>query len=154
MALQVTIKGTDKVLKNLQREVAKVIGNSKKGLIQVGLLIKAGSMRKTPIDLGNLRASHYVSWDTGQDSSAAFASSGDSLSDRKLVSGHSLMLAESKGQAGRLGVQVGVSAFYAVYVHENSRGYSFKVGQAKFFESAIEEVTPQALTIIKQKAKI
>lgn len=153
MAVQVRITGVDKVLKNLKKEIAKTIGNSKKGLIQVGFLIKAGSMRKSPVDLGNLRSSHYVSWDDGQDPGGSFVSTGDNKTDRQIIAGHATEIAKGKSLKHNW-VAVGVSAFYAIFVHENARGYTFKVGQEKFFETAIAEVTPQALRIIQQKAKL
>lgn len=163
MALEVTITGVEKVTQNLNKEIEKIIGNSKAGLISVGFLIKAASMRKAPVDLGNLRASHYVVWQakslkgdkpTQKGTSGNFASTGDNKTDRRLVLDHPTRIVQGRSAVGKLGVQVGVSAYYAIYVHENSRGANFTVGQSKFLEAAVAEVTPQALSIIKQKARL
>jgi hypothetical protein len=153
MAVQVELIGGKHIIQNLKKEVKSVISNSKKGLIQVGLLIKASSMRKTPIDLGNLRASHYVVWGGGVDTDGSFVSTGNSKEDSRLAPDHQTIIALGKSQAGMFGVLVGVSAYYAIYVHEDLQA-NHTVGQAKFLESAIGEYAPNALKIIKSKAKI
>jgi len=153
MAVEVTLKGEKEVLNNFKKETKKILKDSKEGLIMVGLLIKASSMRRTPIDLGNLRASHYVVWDKGEDSDPMFVSTDSPMQDRELVKDHQLMIQSGRGTVGKKGVQVGVSANYAIYVHEDLEA-NHTVGEAKFFSKAIAEITPQVLKTIRDKAKV
>ena len=70
------------------------------------------SMRRTPVDLGNLRASHIV------------------------------LPPVTKGAETMVTIAVGgPAAPYAVYVHENLEA-DHKVGQAKFLESTLKESAP------------
>lgn len=70
---------------------------------------KTESMRRTPVDLGTLRASHYVKQP------------------------------EPKGKNIVVVIGVGgPAAPYAVYVHEDLEA-DHKVGQAKFLESTLKE---------------
>ena len=52
--------GTDMVLKNLNKEVQKIAGRTKSGLVLGAEIIKGESMVNTPVDFNNLRPSHYV----------------------------------------------------------------------------------------------
>ena len=52
------LKGMATVMRNLTKEVAKVQGAERVALGQAALLVKRESMNKTPVDTGNLRASH------------------------------------------------------------------------------------------------
>jgi hypothetical protein len=70
------------------------------------------SKKRTPVDTGNLRASHMVTEPV---------INGDSISVQIVVGG--------------------VSAQYAVFVHENLEAFH-EVGQAKFLESTLLESRP------------
>ena len=54
------LEGRSKVLNKLNREISKIRGASRKGLLKASILIKERSMKKTPVDEGNLQASHYI----------------------------------------------------------------------------------------------
>lgn len=49
--------------------------------------------------------------------------------------------------------EVGCTAYYAGYVHENLEA-NFTVGQAKFLETAIKESRGEILSIIRKHARI
>lgn len=52
------LRGMSTVLRNITKEVAKVEGAERLALSQAALLVKRESMNRTPVDTGNLRASH------------------------------------------------------------------------------------------------
>jgi len=52
-------KGLKNVLANLNKEIEKIQGATLKGMIKVGLAIKADAMAMTPVDVGPLRASAF-----------------------------------------------------------------------------------------------
>jgi hypothetical protein len=54
------LTGMDKVLANINREVAKVEGRSVGGLLALGNVVLAGSNKRVPRELSNLHASGYV----------------------------------------------------------------------------------------------
>lgn len=47
------------ILNQLNKQIAKIKNNTYIGMQRVVLLVKASSMRRTPVDKGNLRASCY-----------------------------------------------------------------------------------------------
>ncbi len=59
MSKGIKLIGTDKVLKNLNKQVRRIKGQTTKGMRIVVLLIKGRSIVKSPVDTGNLRASHF-----------------------------------------------------------------------------------------------
>jgi hypothetical protein len=52
--------GGDRVIATLNKEISQIRGATYEGLYQAGLLVKARSVVKTPVDTGNLRGSAYV----------------------------------------------------------------------------------------------
>lgn len=54
---------------------------------------------------------------------------------------------------GKLGVIVGFSAAYAIYVHENLEAHH-DTGQAKFLESALRDNREAILSILQAKARV
>ncbi|GAG31886.1 unnamed protein product, partial [marine sediment metagenome] len=65
MAQAIKWKGLDKVLKNLNKEIQKIEGRTQAGVTEAALYIKRESQKKTPMDLGNLVNSAYVTWPMG-----------------------------------------------------------------------------------------
>lgn len=55
-----SLKGIDKVARNLNKEIAKIENRSAKGLTVAALRIRRDSQKKTPVDEGNLRASAFT----------------------------------------------------------------------------------------------
>lgn len=168
------VEGLDKVLANLNKEIAKLKGNVQKGLTLAMLEIKGRSMEKTPVDVGNLRASHYLV--SGMGGGEAPASGGFNTAEpggARVASEHPGHVAEALAHARRKQspfAEIGCTAFYAVYVHENVemkwRGKPRKKphkglywdpqgeATAKFLEIAIREGVNKILSTIKRFAKL
>jgi hypothetical protein len=51
------LKGGDEVLRNLNREIAKLRGRTRFGVYKAALLVRRESQRLTPVDQGNLISS-------------------------------------------------------------------------------------------------
>ena len=54
------VKGLDKVLRNVNKELNKISSRCERGVYKGALYIKARALEKTPIDTGNLRGSCYL----------------------------------------------------------------------------------------------
>lgn len=54
------MKGKDTVVRNLLAAVEKIKGAAAAALYQEGLALDANAVKRTPVDTGRLRASHYV----------------------------------------------------------------------------------------------
>jgi hypothetical protein len=113
MSIKFQLKDTQNIRKKMQT-LLKAVPNIMSAAIRAEAEIEATeSKRRTPVDLGNLRASIHVE---GPD---------------KLSNG-SVTVAIVAG---------GPAAPYALYVHENLEAYH-TVGQAKFIESTLKESAP------------
>lgn len=60
MAERVAVEGLDKVMANLNKEIAKIKGRSIAGLLAGGLIIQAEAQRRVPVDTGNLKGSAFT----------------------------------------------------------------------------------------------
>lgn len=58
-----------------------------------------------------------------------------------------------KARVGGKSVEIGYTANYAIYVHENLEA-RHTVGQAKFLESALRDNEAKIIDIVQQKAKV
>jgi len=56
-------------------------------------------------------------------------------------------------KSGALAVEVGFSAAYAIFVHENLEAHHH-VGQAKFLQTPIDQKRQQILAIIQERARV
>lgn len=154
------LKGLNNVVANLNKEINKIEGGSLKGLIRSAILIRRdmeATSPKIPIDLGNLRASWFVTTSKGE-TPAGTSPGFKGENAGELSSGHSRTVAEnkSKAQASKNpGVVLGFSANYAFIVHE-SVGKSFKRpgSGAKFFEASLKRNTKKILAVIQEEARI
>ena len=54
------VKNRIKVIGALNRNIAKIDGNIRNGMILAGNFVKLKSQETTPVDEGNLKASHYT----------------------------------------------------------------------------------------------
>lgn len=142
------MKGIDKVIKSLNKEIKGIEGRTRRGMSKVGLFIEHKSMKECPVVTSNLRNSHY---------------------------------SESFNTARGPAVEIGFTASYAPFVHENPRagktggispkGVAYKapinpsgkrstqavfstVGKWKFLEDPLKKNTKRILAIIKQNAKL
>lgn len=131
------VKGTQDVLRRLNSELAGIAGRSMGGLLAGGLKVQALSQRRVPIEYGNLRASAYTR------KAANIGTAGGAVA-RGIIGG----LATEP-----LAVEVGYSASYALFVHENMQQklkgqrrpsglgvYWGPAGQPKYLESAVVEL--------------
>lgn len=164
------IKGLDKVLKNLNKEIENIKGRTLKGFIQSAVLIRRDmedTSPKIPVDTGNLRASWFVATSKGNISSGNSAKfKGENAGE--MASNHIATIYSNLGAIkGGLGIIMGFTAHYAVFVHEMI-GANFarpKViggketkrregAGAKFFEAALKRNTDKILEIVGKSARI
>lgn len=160
------IRGLDKVLKNLNKEIKKIKGSTLKGLIRGALMILRDVELKsplTPVDLGNLRASRFLVSSKGGVSmggSPKFGGRGKKKANiSKLSSTHASTISEAKSLAkikGRPTVLFGFSAYYAAPVHEMSGtvNWTRRGSGGKWFERAIDRNIKRILTVIQKEAMI
>lgn len=119
------VRGVDKVLRNLNREIKQIEGRTMKGLLRAAILVRRDMDRTEPlipIDTGNLRASWFT---------------------------------DPQYMKGRPVVRLGFSANYAWYVHEMVGANFQRPGAgAKFFEAALKRNQGKMLDVIRQEASI
>lgn len=113
MPIKFQLKDTQGIRKKIQ-QVSKDLPNIMSAAVRQEAEIEATeSKRRTPVDLGNLRASIHVE-------------------------GPEIL---PNGNVTAAIVAGGPAAPYAVYVHEDLNAYH-KTGQAKFIESTLKESAP------------
>lgn len=132
------IVGLDNVLRNLNREVRKIKGKTKKGIIKATLLVKREAMKITPVDTGNLVNSAFSNvMVKGKDIvgtigyTAAYAAAVHEMIESKSI----------KGPGGMVEFQRGVT-------------FQKPGAQAKFLETPLKKNAKKILRIIKKEAKI
>ena len=167
MKKTVKLLGVDKMVKNLNKEVAAIEGRTLKGMILAAIIIRRSmetTSPKIPIDLGNLRASFFIMTTEGELKDVEFKGPESS----KLAADHSSLVSSVKAVIAGTGYPVlimGFSANYAVFVHENMearfyrpdapKGKKGRPGSGpKFFEAAIQRNKKGTLEIIAKHAKI
>lgn len=130
------IKGIEQVESRLNKEIQKIVGRSRKGLIEAAILIR-NDMDKTPpvipVRFGNLRSSWFTT--------------------------------PVRTGVG-IGLTIGFSANYATYVHERVEGAPWGEGVVgsinwnrpnsgpKFFEAALNRNHQVILETIRKNAKV
>ncbi len=149
------VSGLDEIIKNLNREVKKIEGNVQKGLTLAGLVVKGESMKNTPVDVGNLRASHYlVSGDGTRNEEANLRP--DRSGNSRVADEHSGHVQEALANArskNRPFVEIGLTAFYAEFVHEDLEA-RHTTGGAKYLERAFHENKKRFLDTVRRMAKV
>lgn len=126
--------GIEKVMKNLNAEVKKIKGQTMGGLLAGGAIVQRESMKRVPVEYGNMRASAFT---------------------RKAMD-----------TTERMAVEVGYTAFYAPYVHENMEQslkgqprksglgvYWGPAGEPKFLQNAVQDKTTEVVAAIARHAK-
>jgi hypothetical protein len=163
------IVGLEEVVANLNREMSAIEGACLRGLVNAGIEIKRDAQKLTPVVVGNLRNSAYV---TSPKRVEAGVSPDFKDGDKpglavRLAAEHAASVASSVLECRsttRPEVHVGYSAYYAPWVHENPRagatggrspaGYKYRegtysvVGQCKFLQAAIENNVAKILSIV------
>lgn len=150
------IKGISKVLKNLNKAIEKQQKQTKAGLFEAGLIVKADSVKGTPIQDGNLRNSAFVMVTDMPTDTQSPSFSGEDKG--KLTQGFSAAQSAGKSIVGKhewksVGI-VAYSAFYALYVHEMPASYKFNQGGNKFLEKAVNKNHKKVLKAIAKHARI
>ncbi len=155
---QFKIIGVEKVMANLNKEVAKIKGVSMKGLVLSVSMIRR-SMDKTPplipVDKGNLRASFFSVTGFGKAANTSPGFKGDDAA--QMGSDHSSVLSKSAAKvAGKMLVIFGFSANYSAAVEENNdpKVWSRKGSGRAFMQSSISRNKGMVLQIIAREAKI
>jgi hypothetical protein len=144
----IRISGIVQALTNLQKEMRKIEGRTKAGLIEAGFAIIRNAQERVPVDLGNLRSSGYVLWDRGNKGPTKQWSGPEAGKMQQL---HAQVIGEQKSQATRNQVVIGFTAFYAIYVHEDLT-VNHSSGEAKFLQKAIESQKDRVIRIVQARA--
>ena len=151
------LKGTNGVLRRLNKVIKKQRLATKAGLMEASLVIKADSIKMTPIDWGNLRASGFVmvtNLPTNTQGSGSFKGEGKN----ELASGFQQAQGEGKSIVGSseyflIGI-IAYSASYATWVHEMPANYNFNQGENKFLEKSLKNNSKRVLKILTKHAKV
>lgn len=133
MKLGARVKGVDKALNGLNKELRKIEGKTIAGLMAGGLIIQGEAQKRVPVEYGNLRGSAYT----------------------------------RKSRTNAKKVEVGFSAAYALFIHENMEQklkgearpsglgvYWGPNGQPKFLESAMIDKQQEVLEAVAAYAKV
>ena len=122
--------GLENVLKQLQSTKEEFQKATRRGLVRFAFLVFRDSQKIVPVDLGNLRGGGYVIWDVksagrarGQFIPGPGKDGGKLVA--KLDACHKAAIANAVSATTgapkhRPMVEVGYSAYYAVYVHEDA----------------------------------
>ncbi len=166
-------EGLDKVVDNLNKEVAKIKRVSVKNLLTAGLLVKGKAQKIVPVDTANLKASAYVISGGGKNPVKIASPEGKEgtfggKDKNKMTSRHNSIIASRKERIiDEPFAIIGFTAFYALFVHEDLTASHVKkatvqlfgeqgkanvqIGQAKFLEQALLENRAQILSILKRR---
>lgn len=164
----VELKGLDKVLKNLNKEVRKIKGRTLAGTVDAALHVRIEAMIQAPVITGNLMNSAFVTFPGGRGVTYAHFRGKNAMA---MKANHDSTLSASVGRCTTHGakVEVGFSANYAAKVHENPRagaaGYRpehsqkkgplkhSQGGKWKFLEDPLKDIGT-ILEIIRRRARI
>lgn len=139
MSVDIGVSGLSLVMAKLNKEIEGIKGATLGGLYASGMIVKKESMKKTPVDTGNLKGSCYI------DTSSRIGA-GQSSTFRPMVF-------------------VGYTAVYAFRVHENieqawkgrprisgtKKGTYWDSGEPKFLEKAVLENRKEVIRQIKMR---
>lgn len=134
------VHGLEQVLSNLNERIEAIEGASMAGLYEAGLKIQAVSQKRTPVDQGNLKGSAYTR-------------GGGQGVTRLEEPDDSTVAPMPTGSVKPTTVEIGYTANYALYVHEDMQA-RHKVGQAKYLESSLRDNEDEIVDIVQQKAEV
>jgi len=136
--------GLNKVLKRLAASTVAYNELTRAGLIRAGFWILRESNKIVPVDTGNLRSSGFVIWDKMGVKGAIGNPTGDTFRGKngsKLSKEHGRKVSVEKAKLahilGGTRVEVGYTAYYALYVHENPTAKHKQGKSYKFLEKAV-----------------
>jgi hypothetical protein len=154
--------GMDKVLVALGNEIKKLENRSLRGLIRGSIIIRRGTEAvapKTPVDIGNLRASWFTvtsKGTTAQGKSPSFKGedAGKLSAQHSQLASEYSALAVSKAPKGP-NIIMGYTANYAMVVHEKVGAHFQRPGAgAKWLESSLKRNAKAVLKVVQEEAKI
>lgn len=156
------IKGIEELERNINKVLKEIEGKTLKGLIRAGSYILRETEQhypKTPVDLGNLRASRFMV--TSEDTSIAVAGMNPNFKGKiapRMENDH----ANIKAALGNIAraqkeptVILGFSARYAMAVHEKINAnvnWQRKASGPKFFERAIDRSVDNVRELVAKEA--
>lgn len=169
------VYGFEELMDNLNLKIKEITNSSMKGLIESAALIRRDTERsspKTPVDLGNLRASWFTvtargklpddSWNTGFRNFKAdkrhksmvrlSGTSAQMATDRANAISEMTAKAKTSASLGANILIMGYSARYAVYVHENidpGIKWTRALSGPKWFENSVKRNSGRILKIIQ-----
>jgi hypothetical protein len=162
----IAVYGLRRVLNNLNAQITKRRTATLRGLIKAAFLIEGESKKRTPVDTGNLRASHFVSWENHSPRTPRFSDRDENAADlASSFQGTAQAAARivNKPTVREPSVVLGVGAYYGIYVHEDMQadhtktgkdGQPIVIGEAKFLENAFNVKRNEAIQIIKREAGV
>jgi hypothetical protein len=133
-----SLQGLDDVLKSLDQQVSKIEGATLDGLWEAGLQIQRSSQQRLrpSVVTGNLRASAYT------------RKSGEL---QRIDASRLEPDQNNPDPSGEIdGVEVGFTAKYAIFAHENMEGNR----APKFLENAVNENKDAIVEIVRRRAKL
>lgn len=133
------VQGLDEVLGNLNKEIEGIQERGSDGLWDAGLQLQRVSQKELQASVisGNLRASAYTR-KAGQ-----FMRLDDNRLDRKQSA------PDPSGSVKGDGVEVGYTALYALFAHENMEGRA-----PKYLEGPMRRNQKALLEVIRKRAEI
>lgn len=153
------LKGMKKLLSNFNREIRAIKGRTHVGLIEAVIVIQREAEPGTPVDLGNLRSSFFItSWKGRQKDLRPDDFKGDNAdeirSHHQDVINQSVALSRSVSKSFEIIVLFGYSANYAPFVHENAQNFKRPKAKVRWFYAAIQRSKSEALEAIRKNARI
>lgn len=129
--------GLDEAIREINEQVGKIKGLAGEGLWEAALMIMRAAQQKlrASVVTGNLRASGYVrspQKSTRPDPAALDSTKSDDIPSDTLP---------------EIGAEVGFTANYALYVHENPNGRS-----PKFLEDVIQGNQTEIVEIVRRRS--
>ena len=159
MAKKIKVTGIAEMKKQIKAQKDAMRSNVLAGMLEAAVLVRRDMEKSaplTPVDLGNLRSSFYITTVLGSKQTGK----GYKGEKGKEVAA-STELAKIKAEtevksARRLTLIMGYGANYAIWVHEmfQSRDWNRPFSGPKWFESALKKNKAEMLRLIGKKARI
>lgn len=153
MNVSLKLEGIDEVTRNLNKAIAGIRGDIRKGLIEGALIILRQSQKYSPVLTGNLKAGETIIYSTSTPQEPAWDTKGNTA---QLSAAWNGMVNESRAETqkderkGEDSVIIGCGAFYSVFVHERHPNPQ----KRKFLERAMREKSDEVVERIRRRAVI
>ncbi len=152
MSAAIRTTGLNDAVTKLNKATREVMVGTKKGFIVGGFLLQREAQIRTPVDLRNLEASAFLIWDDGMNATAQFK--GDDSG--RLSSDHTSVIQSEQSMISKdvftPEIELGFTAYYAIYVHEDKDAKHPGKGDSKFLEEAVEANQTQFLDAVAKEA--